>query len=560
MLSLLHIENIAVIESADIVFGRGLNLLTGETGAGKSIVVDALGAIVGLRTSKELVRTGADKALVSAVFDELSPATRRFLEDNGISVPEGEELLVQREIGADGRNVCRVGGRPATVTLLRQLGELLLQIHGQHDSQALLSEDSHRPLLDQYAGVPLEEYRAAFLALRALEKERDALHMDEAEKARKIDALRYAADEIEAAELETGEDDELTARRDALRHAEHILEALGEAAALLSGDDDFDGALTQCGGATRALLTAERYCPEAEELRARLEEGLETLAQVADDIEALRESFDASPGELEALESRLDLFYRLKRKYGPTLEEVIAYGQRCRDELDNLLFVDRRLEKLEVLCAEARQKAEALAENLSRLRGQAGQTLADKVLSELSALDMPKVAFAVELAPQALDATGGDAVRFLLSANPGEPLRALSRVASGGELSRIMLALKNVLSEVDDCSIVFDEIDTGVSGRAAGRVAEKLGALSRGRQVLCVTHLPQITAMADTHFKIEKGVSGERTFTKVEALDRQGRIEEVARLIGGLTITELTRQNAAELLTAAEKAKEGMKK
>ncbi|MDR3207771.1 MAG: DNA repair protein RecN [Oscillospiraceae bacterium] len=567
MLTLLHIENIAVIEQADITFDAGLNLLTGETGAGKSIVLDALGAVIGLRTSRDLVRTGAKTARVSAVFAAPPAAALALLRDNGIETDGAEELLVSREVSADGRNVCRVCGRPATVALLRQLGAHLLQIHGQHDSHALLDEDNHLPLLDRFAGLDEARvfYRRAYDLWKDCQRRQKALHLDEAEKTRRVETLQFACREIEEAALEAGEDDELLARREVLRNADRLNEAVQSAAALLLGDEETDGAVRQFSQAARALADVAPLHTGLAALHERLEELHYTADDLASDLSAALSDLDVSPGELDALEARLDLIYRLKRKYGPTVEAILTYGEDCRAELDALDMSERALAQLETETAVALEKARSRAAELSAARGKAAVRLAQNVREELSALNMEKAVFQVELRARegepALGENGGEEARFLLSANLGEALKPLSRIASGGELSRIMLALCNVLAQGEEAgTMVFDEIDAGVSGRAAGRVAEKLARLSRDRQVLCVTHLPQIAAMADTHFRIVKGVTGDRTVTNVDCLNHDGRVDELSRLIGGLTVTATTKTGAAEQLSAADSFKETLGK
>lgn len=566
MLSLLHIENIAVIEQIDIVFGAGLNLLTGETGAGKSIVIDALGAVIGLRTSKELVRTGAQSARVSAVFDDLPDSVYAFLRENGFEM-SAEELLIQRDIAADGRNVCRIGGQPTTVALLKRLGERLLQIHGQHDSQALLLEETHGPLLDRFAGLDgmLTEYQAAFAQWKRCVGRRDRLQMDEAEKARRMDNLRFACHEIDQAELEVGEDDDLMARRQVLQNAERLREAVDAAYALLLGDDESDGARAQLSQAGQSLVGAAALHGDLSNLYERILELSYAADDIVSELDGVREDLETSPNELDELESRLDLIYRLKRKYGQSVNDILAYGETCRQELETLTNAEHELLRLEAECASALESAMICGQALSAKRRAAAEDMSSAVREELSGLDMNSVSFQVDIqtgmGENDLRADGLDRIRFLLSANKGETLKPLSKIASGGELSRIILALKNVLAAGDEVgTMVFDEIDTGVSGRAAGRVAEKLGLLSRTRQVLCVTHLPQMAAMADSHFRIAKEVIGDRTVTSVDCLDYAGRVDELARVIGGLTITEITRSSAAELLKAADAFKKGIMK
>ncbi|MEY8403247.1 DNA repair protein RecN [Oscillospiraceae bacterium 44-34] len=555
MLSLLHIENIAIIESADISFDGGFNVLTGETGAGKSIVIDAISAVLGERTSRELIRTGAKSALVNAVFTGTLPA--KWMEDNGF--PLEEELMLQREIQGDGRNVCRVNGRPLTVAQLRQLGRQLLNIHGQHDGQLLLDPDCHLGYLDSFGKTAplLEEYQDAYRSMADLRRRITGLEMDEAERSRRVDTLEYQIKELERAELRLGEDEELDARKTLLRSSGKLMEAIQEAQFALSGGEDSQGACDLISEAEGAIRSVTRLGPQLEELG----EKLTSLRYAADDTaEVLRDfadEFDFSPEELDRLESRLDVIYRLKKKYGPTVADMLDYLEKCKEELEQIKDADDTIQKLGKELEKARKEARKRGEDLTKARKKAADDLQNRVQEELRQLDMPKVQFVTDFAPSSsqdgMDDTGMDQVQFLMSANLGEALKPIQKVASGGELARIMLALKNVLAEDDGIgSLVFDEVDTGVSGRAAQKVAEKMADVARRKQVLCVTHLPQIAAMADTHFSVEKGEKQGRTFTRVERLDQKGRVDELARLIGGAAVTEVLRESASELLKQAE--------
>ncbi len=564
MLSLLHIENIAVISQADITFDKGFNVLTGETGAGKSIVIDAIGAIMGERTSRDLIRTGAKSARVSAVFREL-PALDWF-ERQGIAPDENGELLIERAIQGDGKNVCRVNGRPLLVTQLRELGCQLLNIHGQHDGQQLLDEECHLDYLDSFGGTG--ESRTAFVAVyekvRALRRERDDLQMNDAEKARRIDTLPYQIEELEGAELRLGEDEELSARRDVLRNAERLTDAVDGAWQALTGGDDGEGAVSLIMEAENRLAQGGRYSGDLKELSekaAQLRCDADDLAELVRD---LRGTLDFYPGELDEIEERLDKLYRLKKKYGGSTEEMLDYLDKCKRELDAIQFSEDRIVRLDKELEKALEKAREQGKFLSTKRQKAADKLAKRIQSELKELDMPKVRFQVEFAPKdtpdGMDATGMDTVRFLMSANVGEDLKPINKIASGGELSRIMLALKNVLAETEQVTtLIFDEVDTGVSGRAAGKVAQKLFQVSNAKQVLCVTHLPQIAAMGDVHFSVEKGEQDGRTYTQVERLERPRRKEELARLSGG-GVTAVMLDGAEELLAAAEKYKTGVRK
>ena len=560
MLSLLHIENIAVIESADIQFDGGFNALTGETGAGKSIVVDAIGAIIGERTSRELIRTGAKSALVSAVFTGLPELD--WFRESGMGPDEDGNLLLQREIQPDGKNVCRLGGRPITVAQLRQLGRQLLNIHGQHDGQQLLDERCHLEYLDGFGATQAlqAEYRAAYDRLASLRREISALRMDESEKARRIDSLQFQINELERAELKSGEEDALTERRNLLRNAGKLIEAVESAHLALSGDEEREGAAGLIGAAESSLHAAARLSGQAAGLAEQLAE-LGSLAEdLAEQVRELRASLDFEPGELDELESRLDVIYRLKKKYGDTVEDMLSYLEQCKKELDDIQFSSDTIARLEKELDKALKEARTRGEALSQARRQAAGTLEERIQTELAQLDMPKVRFRVEFGAKTgeygMDETGMDEVQFLMSANVGEDLKPIQKIASGGELARIMLALKNVLAENDQVgTLVFDEVDTGVSGRAAQKVAEKLAGVARTKQVLCVTHLPQLAAMADVHFSVEKGERNGRTFTRVERLSRERRMEELARLTSGDHITDATRQAAGELLDSAERYK-----
>ena len=556
MLSLLHIENIAIIESADISFDKGFNVLTGETGAGKSIVIDSISAVLGERTSRELIRTGAKSALVNAVFTGTLP--QKWLENNGFPV-SGEELMLQREIQGDGRNACRVNGRPLTVAQLRELGRQLLNIHGQHDGQQLLDPDCHLDYLDSFGktGALLESYRAAYRSMADLRRRISELEMDEAERSRRVDTLEYQIRELERAELRPGEDEELDARKTLLRSSGKLMEAIQEAQFALSGSDDSQGACDLIGEAEGAIRSAARLGPQLDELA----EKLTALRCAADDAaETLRDfsdEFDFSPEELDQLESRLDVIYRLKKKYGPTVADMLDYLERSKIELEQIQDADDTVQRLEKELDKARKEAAKRGAVLTKARKKAADDLQKRVQEELRQLDMPKVQFVTDFAPcsgqDGMDDTGMDQVQFLMSANLGEALKPIQKVASGGELARIMLALKNVLAEDDGIgSLVFDEVDTGVSGRAAQKVAEKMADVARRKQVLCVTHLPQIAAMADTHFSVEKGERKGRTFTNVVRLDKDGRVEELARLIGGTAVTDVLKQSAVQLLEQAE--------
>ena len=553
MLELLHIENIAIIEAADIEFAPGFNALTGETGAGKSIVIDSLSAVLGQRTSRELIRTGAEKAFVSAAFSGTAP---ELTEELGIQPEADGTLLLQREIQTDGKNVCRVNGRPVTVGQLRALGARLLNIHGQHDGQQLLDEEQHIVYLDSFGRVEslAITYAEKYKNFTDIRRQIGALQMDEAEKARRVDTLQYQIEELKRAKLKPGEEEELTARRGMLRNAEKFLDAVAGADYALNGDDSGGGALSALRQAQDALGGVRHLDDAFGQLYERLGEAYSEVYDIAATVEDKRGELDVSPGELDRVESRMDLLYRLKKKYGATVEDMLDYQARCEVELAQIEDAGDTLARLEQALSKAEKEARQAAQALSDARKAAAEQLTAQILTELQQLDMGKIRFAVDFAEKPLDSDGMDAVRFLMSANVGEELRPIHKIASGGELARIMLAMKNVLSEQDHVgTMVFDEVDTGVSGRAAQKVAEKMARISRRKQVLCVTHLPQLAAMADTHFSVEKGERGGRTYTEVRRLDREQRRRELARLTGGSHVSQTMLDGAEELLVQAEK-------
>ena len=548
MLRLLHIENIAVIEQAEIAFDRGFNVLTGETGAGKSIVIDAISAILGERTYRDVIRTGADRAFVSAVFDGV-PDLPWFAENRVEYDPS--ELLVQREVYADGKNVCRVNGRPVTVAILKKLGGQLVNIHGQHDSQQLFDETKHLSYLDLFARNEAERtaYAACYERVLSLRRERERLTLDEGEKLRRVEALQYQLEEIGRAALQPGEDEQLENRRKLLQNAEKLSEALTAAAMALSGGEDASGAVDLVGEADHALARIARYDEGLAALGDRLSNLQYELEDVAGELRDHLDQMAYSGEELEQIESRLDVIHRLKRKYGGSVEEILQYAERAQRELDEITFSEERLAQLEKELAAVTAEAKAAGLLLRATRQTAARAMETRLSQELAALDMPRAQFVCQLEETDLTPDGLDSLRFLMTANVGEALKPLSKVASGGELARIMLAIKNVLAEQDRVgTLIFDEVDAGVSGRAAQKVAEKLRAVSKNKQVLCVTHLPQIAAAADVHLLIAKTEREGRTYTQVTALDRPGRTREIARIIGGAEITETTLRSAGEML------------
>lgn len=549
MLRLLHIENIAVIEQADILFEDGFNVMTGETGAGKSIVIDAISAILGERAYRDMIRTGMNKASVRAVFDRV-PKLDWFFEND---IPYEDEITVQREIFLDGKNLCKVNGLPVSVSVLKKLGFQLINIHGQHDSAALFDENYHLSFLDDYACNEqlLEEYGEKYRAMQSLKHEIEHLSMDEGEKLRRMETLKYQIDEISRAELTIGEDEALESKRKLAQNAEKLADGLQDAALGLDGDDDTEGAAAMLAQAERALSKIARYDESLSQIHDLVADLMYQAQDAAEQVKDKIYSLSYSADELERIEERLDTIHRLRRKYGATCEDILAYLERAKKELDEIEFADERMAQLQRKLQKAEQEACAMAQRLREARKQASVTLTERVLKELSDLDMKKVQFACQFTETELSQNGADAVAFYMSANLGEALKPLNKVASGGELARIMLAMKNVLAERDHVpTLIFDEVDTGVSGRAAQHVAEKLRAVSKNKQVLCVTHLPQLAALADTHFLIEKSEHDGRTFTAVTPLDFEGRKRELARIIGGSSITETTLQSAAEMLAA----------
>ena len=549
MLSLLHIENIAVIEQADISFDKGFNVLTGETGAGKSIVIDAISAILGQRAYRDMIRTGANKASVRAVFTRV-PMLSWFAE-NGVEYDE--ETVIQRDIFMDGKNVCRVNGALVTVAILHKLGVQLINIHGQHDSATLFDEENHLRFLDAFAdnGDLLAVYQEKFAAVSALRREIDRMTMDEGEKLRRMETLKYQVAEIEKADLKSGEDEELEQRRKLLQNSEKLSQGLEEAAEALLGGDDSDGAAALLAQAAYALSRIARYSDDYTGFQERLTDLKYQVQDIADEVRDSLDELSYSADELETIEARLDIIHRLRRKYGADCDEILAYLDKAQKELDEIEFADDRVEQLKKKLAKQEKEAWDAALLLRKNRQEQGKILADKILSELAQLDMPRVQFQCRFRETELGAEGADGVAFYLSANAGEDLKPLSKVASGGELARIMLSMKNVLAEKDAVdTLIFDEVDTGVSGRAAQRIAEKLRSLAKHKQVLCVTHLPQLAALADTHMLIAKSERDGRTFTTVTPLDKQGRVNELARIIGGTNITAITRKSAEEMLLA----------
>lgn len=551
MLNLLHIENIAVIESADISFGTGFNVLTGETGAGKSIVIDAISAILGERAYRDMIRTGEEKASVRAVFSQVAPLD--WFNENG--VPYDRETVIQRDIFLDGKNVCRVNGTLVSVTMLRKLGIQLMNIHGQHDSASLFDEENHLIFLDDFSSNQAlrQAYQEKYQAVAALRREIQRMTMDEGEKLRRMETLQYQIAEIEKAELEPGEDEALEERRKLLQNAERLSKGMDEAVEALYGGEESDGAAGLLTQAEHALGRLSRFSDSFTSLHERVTDLMYQVRDAAEEAKDMRDDLSYSADELEQIESRLDVIYRLRKKYGTTCQEILDYLEKARKELADIEFADDRLEKLKQKQQKAEKEAWAAAQVLRQNRRENAEIMSARILQELKELDMPRVQFRCQFRELELQPNGADAVAFYLSANAGEALKPLSKVASGGELARIMLSMKNVLAEKDQiATLIFDEVDTGVSGRAAQKVAEKLRKLAQHKQVLCVTHLPQMAALADTHMLISKCERDGRTYTSVTPLDTEGRKRELARIIGGTHITETTLKSAEEMLRFEE--------
>ena len=548
MLNLLHIENIAVIECADITFDRGFNILTGETGAGKSIVIDAISAILGERAYRDMIRTGASKASVQAVFSGVPNLP--WFEENGVEYDE--EIVIQRQIFLDGKNVCRVNGTPVSVSILRKLGIQLINIHGQHDSASLFDEENHLIFLDSFADNEALRlaYGDKFALVSDLRRQIDRMSMDESEKLRRVETLKFQIAQIEKADLKSGEDDELEARRKVLQNAEKLSDGLDEATECLYGGEETDGAAALLSQAERALAKLSRYTDSFAQLQEKVADLMYQVQDAAEEVRDARDDLSYSADELEQIETRLDTIHKLRRKYGASCDDILAYLENAKRELDEIEFSDAHMERLKGKLQKAEKEAWAAADALRENRKAAAERLSARILTELAQLDMPRVQFQCEFTEIPLSAGGADAVAFFMSANAGEALKPMSKVASGGELARIMLAMKNVLAEKDQVNtLIFDEVDTGVSGRAAQRVAEKLKAVASHKQVLCVTHLPQLAALADTHLLIAKEERQGRTYTSVTPLDLEGRKRELARIIGGTNITETTLKSAEEMLS-----------
>lgn len=550
MLTSLKIENVAIIESAAIEFGCGLNVLTGETGAGKSIVIDSINAILGERTSRDIIRTGAQSAKVYAVFEDVNERVRNFLDENGIDCEDGV-LIINRTLSREGKNVCRINGAPVTVSMLREIGGELIDIHGQHDNQSLLSPEKHCGFVDSFAGNAdlITDYREKYGRLCEIRSKIKKLTTDESSKSQRIDFLTYQIDELEKAEITIGERDELKARKSLINNSQKVIESLNIAYEALKADgagiDMITDAESEIANASAYMETLGEASEKITDIRYELEDIAETVRDAMTEV-------DFDPSELENIDERLDLLYRLSKKYGDTEGEMLEYLEKARAELDNIAFSEERVKELQKQEKEALAETETAACKLTESRKTAGEKLSNAICSELEFLDMPNVRFVVKCSDIGLTENGKDEIEFLISANAGEEPKPLAKIASGGELSRIMLAIKNVLAETDGVdTMIFDEIDTGVSGRAAQKIAMKLRSASKGRQVICVTHLAQIAAQGDVHLYISKSVSDGKTYTNIKSLIEEERVAEIARIMGGMEITKLQLESAREMLANA---------
>jgi DNA repair protein RecN (Recombination protein N) len=555
MLTQLYIENVAVIEKVSVDFHSGFSVLTGETGAGKSILIDSINAILGERTSRDLVRTGAKSAFISAVFSDLGKNALAKLEELGYVPDEDNSVMLQREIFADGKTACRINGRPATVSALKEIGPLLVNIHGQHESYGLLSPENHLSYLDSM-GLPqhlMEQYSAVFSEAKRVRRELEALNMDEAQKARQIDLLTYQIKELEDANLREGEQEELDNQRTMFRNSEKIASVIRQAKDYLDGGEENEGAVSAVSTAADCVKNAEQYMPELHSLAERLQNIAYDLEDCRVELRSYDDRLDYNPSELDEIEARLDTIYRLGLKYGGSVSEMLKFLEKSKSELSKIQMSDELTVKLKSQYKEAVTQAKKLALEISDWRAKAAHDFCSRVKKELEFLNMPHVAFEVRKEQGALNAKGCDKVEFLISTNAGEPAKPISKIASGGELSRIMLAVKTVLAGRDEVgTLIFDEVDTGVSGSAAQKIGLKLREVSESRQVICVTHLAQIAALASSQYLIAKKVKDEKTYTEVTELDDEGRRQELARIIGGAKITPLTLQNAAEMLRMAK--------
>lgn len=552
MLSQLFIKNIAVIESASIDFENGFNVFTGETGAGKSILIDAINAVLGGRTSRDLVRTGASKAFVSAVFSDISPKVKNILEELGYDSDE-DDLLISREISSEGKNICKINARPATVSSLKQLSCALIDVHGQHDSAILQNPELHIGYIDAYGNTSAELllYAESYKAMKETERAIKKTSMDDSDKEARIDLLKYQIGEIESAAIEEGEEEELLALSKRIKSSENIMELVSGTVAALDGDDGSKGALEELETVIKNAQQLAEYFPDFTGISEKFKSSYYELEEFANDVKNCADELDFDPNLQNRTEKRLDEIFRLKRKYGGSVEAMFAYYNKAKNELDGIEFSEERLEKLNKEYAVLKKAVEEKASVLTQKRLDAAKSFEHAVMNELSYLNMPNVRFSVNFEHTDYFESGCDNIEFYIATNAGEPLKPLAKIASGGELSRIMLSIKNVLADKDEVgTLIFDEVDTGISGAAAQKVGKKLKQVSKGRQIICVTHLAQVAAFADNHLLISKATENERTFTSVTSLDKEGRICELARIMGG-EITDSLKNSAKELLEAS---------
>ena len=548
MLSQLFIKNVAVIESASIDFENGFNVFTGETGAGKSILIDSINAVLGGRTSRDLVRTGEGKAVVSAVFTDISKETEKVLEELGYDIED--ELLISREISAEGKSICKVNMRPATAGVLKQLSSVLIDVHGQHDSAVLQNPELHIGYIDSFGNTEseLSEYRESFKKLKSVDREIKKIISDDSDKTARIDMLKFQIGEIEAAAIEEGEEEELLSLSKRIKSAENIMGLISETVGALDGNGESEGALDGLSTAIENCARLAEFFPQYEGLSEKFKEMYYEFEEFANDVKDNADELDFDPALQNRTERRLDQIFRLKRKYGGSVEEMFKYYNKATEELENIEFSEERLEKLQKEREQLFGETAKLADILTKKRSAAAEAFERAVSEELSYLNMPNVRFSVNFEETDFTELGKDSLEFYIATNAGEPLKPLTKIASGGELSRIMLSIKNVLADNDNVdTLIFDEVDTGISGSAAQKVGQKLKQVSKGRQIICVTHLAQVAAYADNHLLISKNTEGGRTFTSVESLEKEGRVNELARIMGG-TMTEALKKSAEELL------------
>ncbi len=556
MISNLKISNIAIIKEAVVDFNNGLNVLTGETGAGKSIIIDSINAILGERTSRELIRTGSNNAEVTAYFEDINNNVIEVLNELGLSCEEDNSLLISRKISLDGKNICKVNGTTINVSMLKRLGQSLVNVHGQLDNHNLLNEELHYTYIDNYAenNKIKDKYLSAYNDYCETKKRYNSLIVDESEKARKIDLLTYQINEIIDADIRVGEWEELEKRKKVLQNAEQLLSLINNVVDIFDGNDDFSGINDMLNTASNSLIKASSFDETLNRIADSVTDMSYNIGDFTSELKSFIYNFDVDPTELDVIEDRLNTLFKLSKKYGSTEEEILNFLENAQKELDNITFFDKKKEELEQKLNDKLANLENAGKELSENRKRYGELFVQDVANELSFLDMASITFKVIQNKKDFDETGADEIYFLISANAGEEPKPLSKIASGGELSRIMLAIKNVLASKDNIqTLIFDEVDTGVSGRAAQKIGIKLKEVSKNRQVLCVTHLAQIAAFADNHFLISKSESNNKTFTKVESLDNDGRIKEIARIIGGIEASQLSLDTAAEMIENAKK-------